>query len=146
MYSPDRGFLKKLKALDPNLGCRYEPGHGHFVITYRRATGEPVPIWLVQTVDGGFRQPDDREIRKLREGDLQRMSMKERLQKVAFHLERERQLRRRRASELIRDMTKDGKFQLSRAIGKIDHNPGGKRMPFRRIDPKPKGKAFSTAA
>lgn len=146
MYSPDRGFVKKLKALDSNLGCRFVPRHGHFVITYRRAVGEPVPVLLIEGEDGGFRHPDDRDIRKLQEGDLQRVPMKERLRQVAAYMERDREVRARKRAEMLRDMTKDGKLQLSRTIGKIDHNPGGKRMPFRRINLKPKGKVFSTAA
>jgi hypothetical protein len=146
MYTPDRGFMAKLKRLDPNLGCHYEAAHGHFVVTYRRAVGEPVPIWLVQTDAGGFRQPDDRDIRKLQEGDTHRVPMRDRLRQVAAYMEREREYGRRKRAELIRDLTKDGRLQLSRAIGKIDHNPGGKWMPFRRINLKPKGKVFSTAA
>jgi hypothetical protein len=146
MYSPDCGFVKKLKALDPNLDCRFMPSHAHFVITYRRAVGEPVPVLLIESEDGGFRRPDDRDIRKLQEGDTHRVPMRDRLRQVAAYMEREREYGRRKRAELIRDLTKDGRLQLSRAIGKIDHNPGGKWMPFRRINLKPKGKVFSTAA
>jgi hypothetical protein len=138
--------MKRLKRLDPNLGCRFVPEHGHFVVTYRRAVGDPVPVLLIEAAGGGFRNPDERDIRKLQEGDLHRVPLHERLRQVAAYMERDREHRGRKRAEMVRDMTKDGKLQLSRNIGKIDHNPGGKRMPFRRINLKSKGKVFSTAA
>ncbi len=143
MYNADRSFIQELKRLDPNLGCRYEPSHQHFVITYRRAVGEPVPVMTVEANDGGFRFPDMRDIRRLQEGDLHRVPIKERLRQVAKYMEEDRAYRAKKRAEMIREMTKDDRLQLSRAVGKIDHNPGGKRMPFRRIALRPRGIVFS---
>lgn len=145
MYSPDPSFLRELRRLDPNLGCHYESSHGHFVITYRRAVGQPVPVLLVEDEDGGFRRPDMRDITRLQEGDLHRVPLKDRLRQVAKYMEEDREYRARKRAEMIRDLTKDDRLQLSRAIGKIDHNPGGKRMPFRRIALRPRGIVFSSA-
>lgn len=145
MYSADPTFLRELRHLDPNLGCRYEPEHGHFVITYRRAVGEPVPVLTVEDEGGGFRRPDMRDIRRLQDGDLHRVPIRDRLRQVAKYMEEDREYRARKRSEMIRDMTRDDRIQLARAIGKIAHNHGGKCMPFRRIALRPRGIVFPSA-
>jgi hypothetical protein len=145
MYDPDRVFMKRLKGLDPRLGCKYFPSHGHFVVTYRRAIGEPVPVMLIEGPGGCFRQPDERDIKKLQEGDLHRVPLKDRMKQLAAYFERDRTERARKRREMLRDRTKDDRIQLTRAIGKIDRNNGGKTMPYRRIDPRPKGAIFSAA-
>ena len=148
MYDPDRGFIKKLKALDPNLGCKYEQGHEHFVITYRRAIGEPVPVWMVKSDDGGFRHPDDRDILKLREGDLHRVPLKDRLRGVSKYMEDDRANLARHRKQEIRDMTKDNKVQLANKFSKIDSAMSGGKgdCQFRRINLRPKGKVFSSSS
>lgn len=142
MYSPDRSFVRKLQSLDPNLGCKFETSHSHFVITYRRPVGEPVPVMLIEAQGGGFRHPDDRDIRKLQEGDLHRVSLKDRLRVVAKHMEDEREKSRRKARSEIRDMTKDGKIQLSRTLAKAANSGGKHNSEFRRINLRPRGQAF----
>jgi hypothetical protein len=146
MYSPDRVFMQRLKGLDPRLGCRYEPGHHHFVITYKRAIGEDVPVMLIEGVNGMFRQPDDRDILKLQESDLHRVPLHDRLRQVAAYMEKDREDRALRRKAEIKDRTKDDHIQLSRTIGKIDRNNGGKSMPYRRIDLRPKGQVFTATA
>jgi hypothetical protein len=141
MYSPDRLFLQDLKQLDPKLGCYYETNHRHFVITYERAYGGKVPIMLVEDENQGFRQPDQRDIEKLKEFDTHRVSMKERLQHTALYMERVRENKRREARENIRDMTKDDKHQLASKFAKLT---GGKHNSvFRRINLKPRGEVFN---
>lgn len=143
MYNPDRVFLQRLKSMDPKLGCRFEAGHGHFVITYRRAIGEDVPVMLIEGEGGAFRQPDERDIRKLQEGDLQRVPLHERLREVAAYMEKDREDRARKRAAEIRERTKDDRVQLTRAISKIDRNNGGKSMPFRRVNLRPRGRSFA---
>ena len=147
MYDPDRGFMKKLKTLDPNLGCKYEPDHQHFVITYRRPIGEPVPVWMIKSDDGGFRHPDDRDILKLREGDLHRVPLKDRLRGVSKYMEEDRATRAMNRSQEIRDMTKDSKIQLMKKFSKIDSamSGGKENYHFRRINLRPKGEVFSSS-
>jgi hypothetical protein len=142
MYSADRGFVKKLKTLDPNLGVKYEQGHEHFVITYRRAIGEPVPVMLIEDSAGGFRHPDDRDIVKLKEGDLQRVPLKEKLRQVARYMEDDREKVRKRGKDDIRNMTKDNKIQLMRAVANAHGGSGKNNSAFDRITPRPRGKAF----
>jgi hypothetical protein len=142
MYSADRAFLKKLKTLDPNLGVKYEQGHEHFVITYRRAIGEPVPVMLIEDASGGFRHPDDRDIVKLQEGDLHRVPLKDKLKIVARYMEEDRSKVRKTAKDNIRDMTKDNKIQLMRAFANA-HGGGGKNnATFDRITPRSRGQVF----
>ena len=144
MYVPDRTFMKRLRSLDRNLDCYYERSHGHFVITYRRAIGQPVPLFIVQGDDGGFRQPDQRDINKLHESDLHREDLKNRLQKTAKYMEAVRRKKRKQARELFRDRTKDDKLQLMQAFGRAA-NTSKSNSAFRRIKLKPRGKVFSQA-
>lgn len=140
MYQPDRLFMKDLKALDKRLNCYFEDNHGHFVVTYQRAIGDPVPIMMVEGKNGAFRQPDQREINKLHEYDIHRESMKEKLQRSAKYMEDARRKTKKTAASNIRDMTKDGKIQLANAFARLT---GGKHnSTFRRINLKPKGKVF----
>jgi hypothetical protein len=135
--------MRKLRELDPNLGCKFVPSHEHFVITYRRPVGQPVNVWLIQNDSGGFRQPDDRDIRKLQESDIHKVPMKDRLREAAQYMERDREYQRRKRKEEIRDRTKDDRIQLMRAAAKFDSAAGcNKTHPHRRIDLKPKGKIF----
>ncbi len=141
MYRPDRVFMKNLKTLDPKLGCYFERNHNHFVVTYKRATGEPVPIIMVEGENGSFRQPDKREIDKLHQYDIHRESMKDKLQKSAEYMANAQEKQRKDTADNIRDMTKDGKNQLARGMARL---AGGKHnATFRRIDPKPKGETLN---
>jgi hypothetical protein len=140
LTQPDRIFMERLKQLDPKLGCKFVPEHEHFVITYARPIGEPVNVWLIKGDDGGFRHPDERDLRKLASSDLHRVPIKERLKEAAQYMERDREQRRRKRREEIRDRTKDDKLQLMRAAAQLDSASGGKHnQAFRRVDLKPKG-------
>lgn len=141
MYAPDRIFLKDIKQLDSKLDCHYEREHGHFVITYDRAAGGSVPILLVEGQDGGFRQPDRREILKLKKSDIQRVSMEDQLKAAASYMEKERDKTRRNARDNIRNMTKDDKHQLASKFARLDR--GKHNSIFRRVGNKPKGKVFN---
>lgn len=138
MYNPDRVFLKDLKTLDSNLGCHYETNHHHFVITYKRAIGGKVPIWLIEAEDGGFRHPDQRDIIKLKESDTHNVDAMAQIKAAALYMENVRENDRKKAREDIRNMTKDDKRQLAPRAARLD---GGKHnSTFRRINLKPRGK------
>ena len=143
MYTPDHGFVRKLKEVDQKLGCFFNRDSCLVVVTYERATGEPVPIYTVSGADGKFRVPDQRDIDKIREGDLERSSTKERLGKTAKYMEGYRAKHKKQTRDLINEATRDNKYQLKREIDKIS-NPGGKgNRPFRQLPkPKPKGIVF----
>jgi hypothetical protein len=142
MYQPESSFLKKLKRLDPKLGCKYEPSHQHFVITYQRPIGDPVNVLLIESAAGGFRWPNDRDIEALQRGDLQRVSMKDRLKQVAKHMEDERAKSRRTARDNFRNMTKDDRRQLMPAFARLANAGGKNNSVFRRINLAPRGQVF----
>lgn len=142
MYQPESSFLKKLKRLDPKLGCKYEPAHEHFVITYARPIGDAVNVLLIEDAHGGFRWPNDQDIEALQRGDLQRVSMKDRLNQVAKHMEEERAMSRRRAKDNFRNMTKDDHRQLMPAFARLANAGGKNNSIFRRINLAPRGQVF----
>ena len=139
MPQADSSFMRRLKELDPKLGCEFDRDTERFFITYSRAVGPPVPVLVVKNaINGGFRHPDNREIISLQKGDLTRESLDSRLTKTAHYMENVRAKTRKDRRSNIRDMTKDAKLQLMRAT-----NPSSKaNRPFRQIAPKVTGKIF----
>lgn len=141
MYTPDRVFMKDLKALDKNLGCHYNQDLEKFVVTYKKPVGDAVPICLVKSEGGGFRQPDKRDIAYVSSGDLSKETMKQKLDKTSRYMEDSRALSRKKAKSDIRDMTKDNKIQLSQTLNKV-YGSGKANSVFRRVKVKPKGDVF----
>jgi len=130
--------MKDIKTLDKRLGCKFVESHGHFVVDYQRAHGQPVPIFMVKGDKDEFRQPDKRDLDFLKSGDLEREDRKAKFQKSALYMERTRDKKIKDARDNIRNATKDGKIQLANAMSKLVG--GGKgNSAFRRIKPKSKG-------
>lgn len=145
LTQPDRVFMKDLKRLDKNLGCYFETAHNHFVITYQRPFGEPVPLFMVEAEDGGFRHPDQRDIERLHLGDTHRIYgsdvVRDHLRHVTSYMEDYRSRIRKQSREKFRDMTKDDRRQLMKAFAKLWG--GGKyNSAFRRVTPKSRGQIF----
>ena len=146
LYTPDRAFMKQLKRLDENLDCYYEEAHEHFVITYKRATGEPVPIYVVERdEDRGFRQPDQRDINILMQHDRSKETVKERMRKISMYMQDVREKRKKDTRDEWRNRTKDDKRQLYNAASRLAGSGKGNST-FRRINLKPKGKVFKREA
>ncbi|OEU68507.1 MAG: hypothetical protein BBJ57_07455 [Desulfobacterales bacterium PC51MH44] len=140
-YVPDRVFMQDIKKMDPKLGCKFEPAHGHFVVTYARDVGSPVPICMVKGKNGGFRQPDKRDVDFIKSGDRNNVDVETRLKKSAQYMERVREKDQKDAKSNIRDMTKDSKNQLMNKFSRL--GGGGKgNSTFRRIKPKLKGTVY----
>jgi len=135
MPEVDRSFRRDLKNLDSRLGTKFNGQH--IVITYDRGHGEPVNILRVKGDDGGFRQPDRRDIAIIKGGDLEQgPKMELRLKEAAYKAELIRRKDRQKAHDEIRDMTKDGKIFLSQKIGQLT-NQSKSNSAFRRINHKP---------
>lgn len=132
MITPDRGFMKNLKNLDKRLDCVFRKEHGHFVITYDRGYGEPVNLCMVKTDDGGFRQPDMREIQFLSAGDMNNKRIQDKLAETAKYMYEIREHDERKRREFIRERTKDDRIQLMSAYNMM-HGAGKKTPAFRRI-------------
>jgi hypothetical protein len=148
LIDPDRAFLKKLHRVDKRLGCFFNERIEKFIITYQRATGEPVPIAKVAGRDeetGVFRQPNDVDLEFVRSGDMTNTRIKDRLMRVSDYMERERELDRKRSREYFRDQTKDDKIQLMQRFSKAA-GVGKCNSAFRRIDAKPKQRGEVIAA
>lgn len=143
MTNPDRVFINDLKTLDKKLGCYFEEAHNHFVVTYRRPGGEAVPLFMIEDEDGGFRQPDKRDLDKLYMSDTHREgnSIKQHLAHVTHYMEDYRRKIRKQSKDNFKDMTRDDKNQLMSAFSKLWG--GGKfNSTFRRVTPKPRGQVF----
>jgi len=140
MPEVDRSFLRDLKNMDRRLGVKFNGRQ--FVITYDRAYGEPANIHCVRTVDGGFRQPDTRDLNFIRSGDLENDRLKDRLDRLARHCEDIRKKIRANDKDEIRAMTRDNRRQLVNAFTKAN-NLGKGNSTFRRINLKRKGRTAS---
>lgn len=141
-YRPDPSFVKKLKYLDPRLDCHFDNRRKLVVVTYKRATGEPLPIYTVQTEDGEFRLPDMRDIEAIQEGDMSRQDLSDRLAKHAkYQWDYRRDQKRARELEM-KERTADDKYQLARTLAHRSGASGkvGQHLP--KWDHKPKGKVF----
>jgi hypothetical protein len=132
--TPDRSFIRDLKSMDKRLSLMWNGKN--FVIQYDRGHGAPVNLSCIKTEDGGYRQPDRRDLEFLLAGDMERINPKEHLAKVAEYMDTVRKLDKVKAKELIRDMTRDSKLQLMKAMSQL-YNLGKCNSAFRRIDHKP---------
>lgn len=132
MITPERGFMKNLKQLDKRLDCVFRPEHEHFVITYKRNYGEPVNLHLVKADDGGFRQPDMRDIAFISDGDMNNRRVQDRLQEVSRYLEETRAKDKANRQDNIRHQTKLDKIQLMDAFNRA-YGAGKKSPAFRKV-------------
>jgi hypothetical protein len=135
--------MRRLKELDPKLGCHFSRAAKVCVITYARATGPPAVIMRVENDDDEFRIPDQRDINKLHESDNTRYGMTERHEKVAKYMEDYREDRKREVHAEIKERTADDKYQLARAFAQSHCGASGKvGRHVRRMADKPRGKVF----
>jgi len=135
---PDHVFLRDLKTLDKRLDVMWNRDIERFVITFKRATGDPVSLFVVKRdEDGGFRQPDNRDILFLKRHDLSRTSLNAYLNEISAYMEGYREKKRREAAENFRDMTKDDKIQLAKVMARPT-SPKAGHGTFRKITHKPK--------
>jgi hypothetical protein len=132
-------FLKDLKLMDKNLGIFFNGNH--FVITYRRPSGEPANIHRVKTEDGQFRYPDRRDLEFVKSGDLTSEGMESRLKKLASYSERIRERAKADAHDNIKAMTRDSRIQLANAAVRLT-NQGKGNSSHRRVEKRRTGKTW----
>jgi hypothetical protein len=138
----DRSFARDLKILDRRLGTKFNGEN--FVVTYDRGYGEPVNVYRVKADDGGFRQPDRRDLECIKGGDLNNGDrMETRLKKMSYASEQMRKRIRENTRSEIRDMTKDSKTQLKRWVNDRA-NMGKGNAEFRRVPHKPRKNVVRT--
>ena len=141
MYKVDRTFRQKLKAIDRRLACTYNPDHEHFVITYQRAWGDPVPIMSIEGPGGCFRQPNEKDLEFICAGDMENMTLNERMNMTAFHFERTREQTRKQSRDLVRQLTRENRRQLMPAFARLT-NAGKFNSAFRRINLRQRGQTL----
>jgi hypothetical protein len=139
MPAIDSSFMKDLKLMDKKLDIKFNGKN--FVVVYKRPYGEPANIHLIKAKDGGFRQPDKRDLIFIRSGDLESDRLKDRLDRLSRHCEDIRRDMRRKGKEEISAMTRDNKRQLVNAFVK-GNNLGKGNSTFRRVNTKRKGKTI----
>lgn len=133
-YVMDPSFRDELKRIDPKIG--YFFNGKHVVLTYKRPVGPPAIILVIRDeVTGGFRHPDKRDLATLMAGDMHNTTVRARLEKIANYMSTVRVADKIRTRELIRDITKDDKLQLSQAFNRVAGSGKGNSA-FRRITPK----------
>ena len=137
---PDSAFMKKLKALDKRLGCRFNQDTNRFVITYNRGYGRALIMFMIKDGEGlgTFRQPDDRDIEFLQKHDMEKTTGRERFNEIAKYMDDFRRKRREEVKEEIRNRTKDDKIQLMTVMARPE-NAGAGRGYFPPIKLKQKG-------
>lgn len=118
MYVPDRVFMKRLREQDRKLGCHFNGEH--FVITYEVPWGPPAVIWVVKRDDGGFRQPDQRDLDEIMNSSIERESPEEKHQRAASYMKDYRLRQALNRKDTLRQLTKENKTQLMRAFSKVD--------------------------
>ncbi len=135
MYIPERNFMRELKNLDKNLGCKFNGRF--FVVTYQRPYGDPVNLYAIKGPENSFRHPGQKDIEIIAASNIERESPEEKFQRISRHMEDVREKKRHEARENIRLMTKDDRRQLSKTFTQIT-NLGKGNSAFRKVTPKRK--------
>ena len=119
MYIPDWHFVKKLKAYDDRLSVQWMPRHERWGI-YRtvprmgRLYDVPVLVHVVQGPGKTYRPLDDRTLREMAMGDLQRRG--NRVIEEAIRSQKDKELAQRKAyrnemEALTADVTPRGGYE-----------------------------------
>lgn len=142
MYTPDRAFVAKLKALDPKLNCEYRPSIERFVITYERPYRGPAIVHSIRGPFGEFRHPDERDIKILQDGDLHNPKVRTEILELADYYDRLRATKEKYRRDEMRHMIRDCRRQLLPAFARAGNTGGKNNSTFRRVVPKVRGKVF----
>ncbi|RPI88690.1 MAG: hypothetical protein EHM41_00005 [Chloroflexi bacterium] len=134
-------FIRKLKNIDPGLDCEFSREHERFVITQQGKISGKVVVGLVKGDDGGgYRYPDDRDIKFLHRADMHRngQEVKDRINNGEEYMMRVREQDKISFREDIKHQTKLDSHQLKKAYADT-FNLGKYNSKYRRVEPKTKG-------
>ena len=133
---PDWAFVKELKQFDSKLDIVFDRMAERFIIRRDRGWGKPWGVLVIETMDGNFRQPDQRDIKKLWEGDLWKHGgVKEHIRRGEEKMLNHKEKQTKDAEDELRAVTRDNKIQLSNTFRKAS-NQGSKAPEFRRVEVK----------
>lgn len=137
---PDSGFMKKLHKISPKLGCEFNRERRKFVITCKGEISGQYELFQVEGNDGGgFRYPDNRDIKTIQKADRYFKSRRQRIRESEEYMRSYREKEEKDEKDEIRNSTKDDKIQLMRAYTKAA-NLGKWESTFRKVHALPKGK------
>jgi len=139
-------FYRELKALDKRLDCylnytiqrRRNLKTPLWCITYNRSHKEPIILRVIHDGNYGYRYPNKTDLEWLGDRDMCKDDVKSRIDHTAYIMEQARELQEKKANDEIRDMTKDGRYQLMYHMGKAGGSGKGTKH-VRPIEVKPKG-------
>jgi hypothetical protein len=140
---PDRQFVEDLQQYDGKLSVEFNRKYSRFVIVREVGLGKKYEILVVQGEDGGFRQPDHRDLKTLGAGDLWRKNQEAR-DMVRAGEEKMRQLREKQDADNVDDiryLSRENRIQLHNTFRKASNN-GSKAPEFRRVYVKSPGKTL----
>ena len=128
---PDWSFMKQLHSLNKKLGVKFNGTH--FIITFLTDKFGEVNIWKVVAADGGFRQPDQRELELLRESNLENAGKNERFNLIVEYMKKFHGDARAKRKEDILHATLENRIQLVQGFNRL-HGSGKGNSAFRRIE------------
>lgn len=132
--TPDPAFVKALKEYDSKLDIIFDRMAERFIIRRQRAYGMPWGVLLVETEDEQFRQPDQRDIKKLYEADLWKNGgVDARIRRGEQTMWDYEEKLERDSKDTFRAMSRENKIQLSNTYRKAT-NQGSKAPELRRIE------------
>lgn len=130
---PDRVFVKDLKQFDSRLDIVFDRVLERFIVRRDRGWGKPWGVLLIETPDRQFRQPDQRDIKRLWEGDLWRHGgVEAHIRRGEERMKAAQEKEMRDAVDEIRQRSREDKVQLSNVWRKAT-NQGSKAPEFRKL-------------
>jgi len=134
-----RDFLRKLKRIDRTLDCVFDRDVGKFVITQQGKISGNVPVLIVAgDVGGGYRYPDNRDIRQLQRADMHRVGYKEQMRRGEEHILSQKNREEAFVDDEIKHIARDNKRYLSEQFRRAQ-NDGKANASLRKVTSKPKG-------
>ena len=134
-------FLKRLKRIDKRLDIHWSDLPERWLMVYDKGGNNFVNMFLIETEDGQYRNPDKRDLVRIRVADLATKSVEQRLRESAEYMAEVRLKDRKDAKDNIRYATLDNKIQLMQAFSKAAGYSKGNSA-FRRIQAKARGEIY----
>ena len=128
---PDSAFMKQLKAVDRRLDVKFNGEH--FVVTQKTEKYGDVNIWKVVNEQGGFRQPDRRDLEMIRGSNIENVSPNEQFNLSTAYMERFKEDERERERFNTRSVVTNNRLQVAQWFNKY-FGAGKGNSAFRRIN------------
>ena len=131
-----REFVKKLKHIDKGLDCKFDRNQSRFIITQTGKISGQVPLFRVEGDDGGgYRYPDDRDIKAVNDADMHRRGYRNAMREGEIMMEKQNARKTKDVEDTFRELTVDNKIQIANTWTKALRLGKGNSA-FRRITPK----------